>query len=737
MVSNCCSHDEVYRDMCVLCGTDLRHLEANKRATALASATVSMIHSVPDLKVSREKAEQLGRADEQHLLNDRRLVLLVDLDQTVIHTTNSNVSPTLKDVEHFQLYGPNSPWYHTKIRPHAIKFLQNISKKYELHICTFGVRVYAHTIARILDPDKSLFGYRILSRDELLDPHSKTGNLSALFPCGDELVCIIDDREDVWNFSTNCIAVKPYLYFKNTGDINWPPQAQTRNPSNEPQASTSCQSKSTEIPTKVSNVSKKIEATVTSCQAVCSSEPSPSTSTAASSSLSACASASASSSSSSKSSVSTSECKLTSSEVSSCKDEATSSPKPSTSCESKEKEEEQVSTNESDERTKKDDSATSDAPTASVSGDTSEPCASTSTSSSSSGLCSSETEETEDTDDYLLYLEDILDRVHTKYYELYDEKLKYKSENEQIRLPDLKDVIPQVRNTTLAGCNIVFSGVIPTNAPLERSREYIVARQLGATVGRSVIVDGSPLENTTHVVAARMGSAKVNAALKASKKRKVHIVNPLWLLSCAERWERVSEQLFTLKSTDDFQGKSQLQHKLPQSKWYESSSNKLVDSIPLGVFSADDLHSMDLEVEEACSTDAEDEDDDDDEIDNRKDMTSQVERNSKSTGTSRIKSPELEDDSQDASVYQVEEDSNFSKVGESDDEDGSGRQLKDYNSESSTSTSSNECSNEDKRRRRKRKWQDTGNDNDSPSSSSLDENMAGDLVEQEFLRESM
>ena len=36
-------------------------------------------------------------------------------------------------------------------------------------------------------------------------------------------MCIIDDREDVWNFAPNLVHVKPYHFFKNTGDINAPP----------------------------------------------------------------------------------------------------------------------------------------------------------------------------------------------------------------------------------------------------------------------------------------------------------------------------------------------------------------------------------------------------------------------------------------------------------------------------------------------------------------------------------
>lgn len=36
------------------------------------------------------------------------------------------------------------------------------------------------------------------------------------------MVCIIDDREDVWNFASNLVHVKPYQFFKGVGDINAP-----------------------------------------------------------------------------------------------------------------------------------------------------------------------------------------------------------------------------------------------------------------------------------------------------------------------------------------------------------------------------------------------------------------------------------------------------------------------------------------------------------------------------------
>lgn len=214
-----CSHTTVIKDMCADCGADLRQDDQ----AGGSEASVPMIHSVPELKVTETLAKKLGQADTERLLKDKKLVLLVDLDQTLIHTTNDNVPNNLKDVYHFQLYGPNSPWYHTRLRPGALEFLTKMHPYYELHICTFGARNYAHMIAQFLDPDGKLFSHRILSRDECFNATSKTDNLRALFPCGDSMVCIIDDREDVWNMAANLIQVKPYHFFQHTGDINAPP----------------------------------------------------------------------------------------------------------------------------------------------------------------------------------------------------------------------------------------------------------------------------------------------------------------------------------------------------------------------------------------------------------------------------------------------------------------------------------------------------------------------------------
>jgi len=133
-----CTHPEVMKDLCAECGEDLRKLNLDSQAST-QKASVSMVHAIPELKVSAARAEKLGKAHEEQLIGNRKLVLLVDLDQTIIHTTNDSVPTELADIHHFQLYGANSPWYHTKLRPHTAEFLERIANLYELHICTFGM----------------------------------------------------------------------------------------------------------------------------------------------------------------------------------------------------------------------------------------------------------------------------------------------------------------------------------------------------------------------------------------------------------------------------------------------------------------------------------------------------------------------------------------------------------------------------------------------------------------------
>ena len=47
-----------------------------------------------------------------------------------------------------------------------MEFLKTIATKYEMHIYTMGTRAYAEQVCAAIDSDQSLFGNRIISRDE-------------------------------------------------------------------------------------------------------------------------------------------------------------------------------------------------------------------------------------------------------------------------------------------------------------------------------------------------------------------------------------------------------------------------------------------------------------------------------------------------------------------------------------------------------------------------------------------
>lgn len=89
----------------------------------------------------------------------------------------------------------------------------------------------------------------------------------------------------------------------------------------------------------------------------------------------------------------------------------------------------------------------------------------------------SEEIEIEDPDDYLMYLEEILSKIHSEYYKQYDETGT---------VPVMRDVIPNIRRKILEGQSIVFSGVVPTHVSVNNSRYAQMARKLGATVAEQV-----------------------------------------------------------------------------------------------------------------------------------------------------------------------------------------------------------------------------------------------------------
>lgn len=218
--------------------------------------------------------------------------------------------------------------------------------------------------------------------------------------------------------------------------------------------------------------------------------------------------------------------------------------------------------------------------------------------------------EIEDPDDYLLYLEQILKKIHDNFYKIYDSDKS---------ISDLKALVPKIRSEVLIGQNLVFSGLVPNHMKLEQSRAYLIAKSLGAQVSQSLTKD------TTHLVALTPGTVKVTTARKQTG---IKIVAPAWLWSCAERWECVDERLFPLDSS---KGKTMRQpplhcHSPEHSVNYNNRTEhdtpmdtelKFIDTInPLMSFSNADIAEMNEEIENSESDSSDDSDEEPVDIEN-------------------------------------------------------------------------------------------------------------------------
>ncbi|KAI2464851.1 hypothetical protein F4781DRAFT_52814 [Annulohypoxylon bovei var. microspora] len=235
-IEETCSHEVQYAGLCAICGKDMKEATYASESLDTERATVAMVHDNIALTVSTTQAARAEMSLQRRLLKERKLSLVVDLDQTIIHAcidptvgewqrdpSNPNYE-AVKDVRSFQLDdGPRGAtsgcWYYIKMRPGLAEFLEKISHLFELHVYTMGTRAYALNIAKIVDPTQKLFGNRIISRDENDSIVAKS--LQRLFPVSTNMVVVIDDRADVWPRNrSNLIKVTPYDFFTGIGDIN-------------------------------------------------------------------------------------------------------------------------------------------------------------------------------------------------------------------------------------------------------------------------------------------------------------------------------------------------------------------------------------------------------------------------------------------------------------------------------------------------------------------------------------
>lgn len=109
------------------------------------------------------------------LLSKKKLLLVLDLDHTLLSSTRmadlpEDILPKLEQLLEQQGTGEEQLLFKlphmlmwTKLRPGIRNFLVQTHKLFELHIYTHGDQDYAAEMAKLLDPNKTFFGGRVIS----------------------------------------------------------------------------------------------------------------------------------------------------------------------------------------------------------------------------------------------------------------------------------------------------------------------------------------------------------------------------------------------------------------------------------------------------------------------------------------------------------------------------------------------------------------------------------------------
>ncbi|KAI9049400.1 hypothetical protein LZ554_006434 [Drepanopeziza brunnea f. sp. 'monogermtubi'] len=526
-IEETCPHSVQFQGLCGMCGKDMTEVTFASFGDDTARANINMIHDHTSLKVSQDEASKAEEELQRRLLKHRKLSLVVDLDQTIIHACieptvgewqrdkNSPNYEAVKDVKSFQLNddGPrglaSGCWYYIKMRPGLAEFLAHISELYELHVYTMGTRAYAINIAKIVDPDKKLFGDRIISRDENGNVTAKS--LARLFPVDTKMVVIIDDRADVWPQNRpNLIKVVPYDFFLGIGDIN-----------------SSFLPKREELPPMQSILKKK-----TSKSELKSAQTGENGDT------------------SNPQEASPEAVKLAEPEPDEAKEEGGSKISAL---------EELVRMGSGDDQALRLEQAAeqekflekqlTDRPLLHMQEKLEQEDNGAPAEDTPKGEAAPEQPQHKhnllvDNDVELKYLEQHLTEVHKAFYEEYDGALVNAHGDLNI-VPDIGQVMPRLKTKTLEGCTIVMSGLVPLQADIMRTEIGLQVVSFGAKIQAKVN------RKVTHLVAST-SRTRTHKVRQAAKYPNIKIVNQQWLLNSMSKWKKEDETpyLVTIHEAD-------------------------------------------------------------------------------------------------------------------------------------------------------------------------------------------
>lgn len=166
-------------------------------------------------------------SDMATLMRERKLILVLDLDSTLVNSARlcdfsaqekrNGFTRYTGDKPHmdlFRLKYSNKARKLTKLRPFVRGFLEQASSMFEMHVYTLAKRAYAKAVIDLLDPNGVYFGGRVVSRKDSTRRDTKSLDV---IPGADPVAVVILDDMDVWPaHQDNLILMDRYHYFAST-----------------------------------------------------------------------------------------------------------------------------------------------------------------------------------------------------------------------------------------------------------------------------------------------------------------------------------------------------------------------------------------------------------------------------------------------------------------------------------------------------------------------------------------
>ncbi|XP_066324609.1 RNA polymerase II C-terminal domain phosphatase-like 4 [Miscanthus floridulus] len=219
----CPPHPEFVLGLCYRCGATEE--DAGGSASGITVANIDEAQVLPALAAATSIASP---SDMATLKRERKLILVLDLDHTLLNSTRlqdlsaqeqrNGFTPYTGDELHMELfrleYSDNVRML-VKLRPFVRGFLEQASSMFEMHVYTLGRQGYAKSVIDLLDPDGVYFGGRFVSRKESTQRDMKS--LDVIPDADPAAVVILDDTDGAWpGHQDNLILMDRYHYFAST-----------------------------------------------------------------------------------------------------------------------------------------------------------------------------------------------------------------------------------------------------------------------------------------------------------------------------------------------------------------------------------------------------------------------------------------------------------------------------------------------------------------------------------------